>query len=42
MLDRAPFLPAKQEKRLECGYLLARFTGAASARIYWLKGIFDG
>ena len=34
MLGRTPFLPAKHEKRLECGQWLAMFTGAANPRIY--------
>ena len=42
MMHRAPFLPAKHDERLECGQLLAMFTGAACARIYWLTGTFDG
>ena len=42
MLDRAPSLPEKQDKRLERGQLLAMFTGAARARIYWLTVTFDG
>ena len=42
MLDRAPSWPAKHDKRLEYGQLLAMFTGAACARIYKLTGTFDG
>ena len=42
MLDRAPFSSAKQDKRLECDQLIAMFTGAAFARIYWLSGNFYG
>ena len=34
MLNRTPFLPAKQDKRLDRSYLLAIFTGAARASIY--------
>jgi hypothetical protein len=42
MLDRDPFLSAKQFKSLECGKLLAMFTGAAYARGYWLSVNFYG
>ena len=42
MLDWAAFLPAKHDKRLKCGQLLAMFTGAVCARIYWLLGTFYG
>jgi len=42
MLSRAPFLPAKHDKRLAYGQLLAMFTGAARANIYWLTVTFEG
>ena len=42
MQDRAPSLPAKHDKRLECGQLLAMFTGAACARTYWHKVLLIG
>ena len=42
MLDRAPSLPAKHDKRLERGLVNAMFTGAIYARIYWITGTFYG